>query len=129
MLGQPYSMVSKTFENPKSFFVTDHAKKYYAKDTILIGYYGPNGPFEALYLFQNDTCYFQSSKLFCSSCAEITLDKKLSDRHFKFKQVDKTNFQSKKFPNIILRLKKEDIDPEACFEILIIDTDIRPQLN
>ena len=77
---------------------------YYQKDTILFLSYQQSLPVEMLYLFKRDTCYYQEINLFCWPCSDKLMNTILKDKYYKFKAVDKVNYISEKFPDIIMRL-------------------------
>lgn len=77
---------------------------YYQKDTILFLSYQQSLPVEMLYLFKRDTCYYQEINLFCGPCSDKLINTILKDKYYKFKAVDKVNYISQKFPDIIMRL-------------------------
>ncbi len=124
-IGLSHKAVLDSFDDP-SYFKGEFTKRYITKDTILIGFYQSNAPFETMYVFHNDTCYYQDTKIYCSPCAEKALEDILNDKYYKFVQIDHVNYMSSTYENVILRVKKEDIDIAACTELQIINTSVMP---
>lgn len=93
------SKIEKDFKS-KNLKVHTH----YQKDTILLLSYQQSLPVEMLYLFKQDSCYYQEINLFCGPCSDKLMNTILKDKYYKFKAVDKVNYISQKFPDIIMRL-------------------------
>lgn len=93
------SKIEKDFKS-KNLKVHTH----YQKDTILLLSYQQSLPVEMLYLFKQDSCYYQEINLFCGPCSDKLMNTILKDKNYKFKAVDKENYISQKFPDIIMRL-------------------------
>lgn len=84
----------------------EHLKdKYISQDTLIYFFDFVNQPFEALYLFQNDTCYYQEINMYCSVCYDLAISHILRDKQYKFKAIDEANYISSKSPHIIMRMK------------------------
>lgn len=76
---------------------------------------------ESLFLFREDTCYYQETKIYCSPCAEIVLEAILKDRRFKFEHLGGVNYRSKKKKSIIMRIERDN-ENGTCSELKVIDT-------
>lgn len=46
-------------------------------------------PLEILYLFKNDTCFYQEMNIYCSPCADFALNQLLNDKTYKFQALGK----------------------------------------
>ncbi|MBK8850527.1 MAG: hypothetical protein IPN73_10265 [Saprospiraceae bacterium] len=79
-----------------------------SKDTIV--FYGSHDemPLEILYLFKNDTCFYQEMNIYCSPCADFALNQLLNDKTYKFQALGKKNYVSTKDKNIVMRLTESD---------------------
>ncbi len=102
-------------------------KYYISGDTIIIGQYLQNQPIETMYLFRDGVCYHQEMNIYCSVCAEQTKNCFINDKKFKFIKVDDVNYISKKYKDIIMRVKNIGSEENTCSEIKI--TKINAPIN
>ena len=100
--GEVNKNISKIEKEFKSKNLKVHSQ--YQKDTILFLSYHQSLPVEMLYLFKQDTCYYQEINLFCGPCSDKLINTILKDKYYSFKAIDKVNYVSEKFPAIIMRL-------------------------
>lgn len=101
-----WTEVSENILRIEKEFKSQNLKVYtnYQKDTIWFLSYQQSLPVEMLYLFKQDTCHYQEINLYCGPCADKLMTTILKDKYYKFKAVDKVNYISEKYPDIIMRL-------------------------
>ena len=103
------------------------SRNFISKDTIVMVLNYNNAPLESMFLFYHDTCYYQDTKIYCSECSEKYMKEILEDGYFKFKEIDKVNYQSTVDKNIIMRVKPiNNGQNESCYEIFINNTAVHP---
>lgn len=108
-----------SMENPENRW-HPYFKKADYNDTLLIILEGDIQPMEIMYVFKNDTCFYQQMNLYCSPCAERVVKKILKDRRYRFKEVDGVNYISKTQKGVILRQGSSLKDDRMCSDIKII---------
>ena len=119
-------MINHPRENV-DFFINSYTKyqkklgvKSYSqlkKDTVSFLSYHQDMPFELLYLFKKDTCIYQEINIYCSPCAEQSIEAILKDKNYKFKAIDGTNYLSQKDKTTILRISQNNKDTITCHKI------------
>jgi hypothetical protein len=92
-------------------------------DTLLVKFPLESNPMDVMYLFKNDTCFYQQINLYCSPCAEVMLHRIIRDKRYKFEEIDGINYISRKQPNIVLRLGGNIKDENICTDIRVIRLD------
>jgi len=89
------------------------------KDSLVVISQMNSQPFEAVFLFENDTCHFQRLKIYCSPCADKIVNNIVNDKNYKFEVLDPVNFVSRSRENIVMRLKEQRDQDGDCNEISI----------
>ena len=88
-------------------------------DTLVVVSTHPCMPFESLYMFENDTCYFQQMELYCSACSDKMLQYMIDDSAFRFEAVDASNYLSTTDDKSLLRIKQKQDSVGVCSVITI----------
>lgn len=122
-INEDYKTVQEFYSN-EYYSGSDFLKRYEVEDTIIIGFYHERQPMESLFIFENDTCYFQQTNIYCSPCADQSIEKILSDNRYKFKVIDAVNYRSEVDPRIIMRLKRSTDEDGTCNELTITRTSL-----
>lgn len=109
-------------EDPEHYWHSYYTKVT-LKDSLFIILDGERQPMEVMYSFKGDTCIFQHMNLYCSPCAERAVNNILSDKRYRFKEIDGVNYISKNQKGVVLRLGSSLKDDTVCSEIKIIRLD------
>ncbi len=88
-------------------------------DSLLVVSLMNQMPFESLFLFEDDICYYQSINIYCSPCADEVVSGIVEDKNYLFKSIDGINFYSQKNNRIIMRLKEKLTENGNCNSITI----------
>lgn len=89
-------------------------------DTLIVVSTMNNFPLEAVFLFENDECYYEEINIYCSKCADHAVNTIVNDKNYDFEAVDAVNYISKKDKSIVLRLKEKLTADGNCNEITIV---------
>ncbi len=123
------ALIGKDYKEIKENIPYSHGAKYQetadadvVSDTLIVLSYVNNAPFEGLFLFENDKCYYEKLNIYCSPCADQLVSDIMKDDNFDFVAIDNVNFISQKDSSIVLRLKEKLTDIGNCNEITIIKT-------
>ena len=119
MVGDDYKHVKEFFTGADEHYDHPDVKLYEKTDSLVVISTLNHNPFEAIFLFENDTCFFQRLSVYCSPCADVVVDGIVKDEDYNFEVVDPVNYISTRDGNIVMRLK-EKIDKQGnCNEITI----------
>ena len=94
--------------------------KYYTKGEALIFISDIiDSPMELIFLFKNDTCYYQECIVYCSPCADKFTADILKDKNYKFRHIDGASYVSFVNPKIVMRIGTNKKDTTSCNVIKI----------
>ena len=124
MVGETHETIVDLYEDSDDYFTDEFTHKYYSRDTIMILFYQKQQPLETVFLLKNDTCYHQETKIYCSPCAQTSVEQLLNDKRYRFEKIDDVNYRSSIDPRIIMRLINKG-DENVCTEVKITNTAIQ----
>lgn len=119
MIGKDKKSIKSVFMNDDLQTPNEGVEVFQSSDTLLIMSTMNELPYEALYLFENNVCYFQKLNIYCSPCADKAVAQIMEDKNYQFQPLDPINFISKIDSNVVMRLKEKLNDKGNCNEITI----------
>lgn len=119
VVGSSYDDVRYIFTKGDSISPNPDIKMFEKKDSLVVLSYMNSMPFEAVFLFENDTCNFQRLKIYCSPCADKVVENIVNDKDYKFEVLDPVNYVSRTDEKIVMRLKEQRDQVGDCNEISI----------
>lgn len=119
LVGKSYTDVHRIFSYDDTLRNDSIIKMYRKSDSLVVLSFIKNTPYEAIFLFENDTCYYERLKIYCSPCADHVVEEILEDKDYNFEVIDPVNYISTKQTNVVMRLKEAIDENGNCNEISI----------